>query len=134
MQSINLPLFELDNQNLTSKRIQPPKEISEEKVIIPLTQVLEHISPNSLEKPKQSLEQPPSFNQALNNLFPEQLYDDKEIQKAKEILGSITAELTPQQLEVVVAEVKYLAETWLDDFEREVFQGQTLKELLHNKT
>jgi hypothetical protein len=134
MQSINLPLFELDNQNLTSKRIQPPKEISEEKVIIPLTQVLEHISPNSLEKPKQSLEQTPSFNQALNNLFPEQLYDDKEIQKAKEILGSITAELTPQQLEVVVAEVKYLAETWLDDFEREVFQGQTLKELLHNKT
>jgi hypothetical protein len=134
MQSINLPLFELDNQNLTSKRIQPPKEISEEKVIIPLTQVLEHISPNSLEKPKQSLDQTPSFNQALNNLFPEQLYDDKEIQKAKEILGSITAELTPQQLEVVIAEVKYLAETWLDDFEREVFQGQTLKELLHNKT
>lgn len=134
MQSINLPLFELDNQNLTSKHIQPSKEISEEKVIVPLTQVLEHISPISLEEPKQSLEQTPSFNQALNNLFPEQLYDDKEIRKAKEVLGSITAELTPQQLEVVVTEVKYLAETWLDDFEREVFGGQTLNELLHNKT
>lgn len=136
MQSVNIPLFELENTKSSNNLAKPniPKvEISKEKVATPLAQVLEHITPTALSKPNQSLGQSKSFTESLNDLFPEQIYNDKEIQKAKEILGEITTELTPQQLNSVLSEVKYLAESWLDEFERSLFGGQTLQELLHNK-
>jgi hypothetical protein len=136
MQSVNIPLFELENtksSNSLAEPITPQIEISKEKIVTPLVQVLEHITPTPLSKPNQSLDQSKSFTESLNDLFPEQLYNDKEIQKAREILGEIANELTPQQLNSVVSEVKYLAESWLDDFERDLFGGQTLQELLHNK-
>lgn len=136
MQSVNIPLFELEytkSSNNLSEPNTPQIEVSQDKVITPLVQVLEHVTPTPLSKQNQSLDQSKSFTESLNNLFPEQLYNDKDIQKAKEILGDITRELTLQEFNSVVAEVKYLAESWLDDFERNVFGGQTLQELLHNK-
>jgi hypothetical protein len=136
MQSVNLPLFELENTKSSNNIAQsnlPLRETPEEKVIAPLSQVLDHITPISSSKPQQELEKSESFTKSLNNLFPEQQYDDKDLQKAKDILGDITTELNPEQLNSVVSEFKYLAESWLNDFERDVFGGQTLQELLHNK-
>jgi hypothetical protein len=136
MQSVNLPLFELENTKSSNNIAQsnlPLRETPEEKVIAPLSQVLDHITPISSSKPQQELEKSESFTKSLNNLFPEQQYDDKDLQKAKDILGDITTELSPEQLNSVVSEFKYLAESWLNDFERDVFGGQTLQELLHNK-
>lgn len=136
MQSVNLPLFELENTRSSNNLVQsnlPQVAVTEEKIAAPLTQVLGHIAPTPITKPKQNLEHSQSFTESLNNLFPEQLYEEREIQKAKEILGDITNDLGAQQLNTVVSEVKYLAESWLDDFERAVFGGQTLQELLHNK-
>lgn len=132
MQAINLPLFELDSPKLVNNHVDS-FDGSEEKIVAPLTQVLDHISPISADEPKQNLEQSQTFSKALNSLFPEQTFDEKDIQKAKEILGDTAKKLSTQQLESAVTEVKYLAESWLDDFERSVFEGKTLKELLHNK-
>lgn len=74
-----------------------------------------------------------TISKTLDDLFPEQKVEEKNIQRAKEILGEIACELTPTQLKDTVVETQYLVNTWLDDFEREIFKGKTLKELLHDK-
>jgi len=74
-----------------------------------------------------------AVSQTLDDLFPEQAVEDKEIQELKKILGTTSELLTRDELKTTAAEIKYLVNTWLDDFERESFDGQTLKELLHEK-
>jgi hypothetical protein len=74
-----------------------------------------------------------SISQTLDQLFPEQGRDDKDIKLAKQILRDLSWELNPEELKVIVSEVQFLCESWLDDFERLVFNGQTLKEFLHEK-
>ena len=69
----------------------------------------------------------------LDEMFPEQERYSKEIKVAKQILGEIADEFTPEELKDLVTEIQFLCESWLDDFERTVFDGQTLKELLHDK-
>jgi hypothetical protein len=106
--------------------------ITDNQIIAPLVEVLEEVTARSpgILQPK---EISPSLKESLNNLFPEQQYDEKNIQKAKEILGKLADEFSSVQLKGVVAEVQYLAENWLDDFERKIFKGLTLNELLHEK-
>lgn len=118
---------------LTNEPQESKKEllITEEKIITPLVQVLDQVTPTNGHK--QGLESSHSFTQSLNDLFPEQAYEEKDIQKAKEVLGELANKLTAEQLRDVVAETKYLVESWLDDFEREIYNGLTLKELLHEK-
>lgn len=74
-----------------------------------------------------------SVKKSLDEMFPEQTYEEKEIKRAKAALGSLVDELTPEQLKGKVQELQYLANSWLDDFEREIFNGLTLQELLHEK-
>lgn len=97
---------------------------NEAKIVAPLVEILNDV-PNS--KPKESL------GETLANLFPEQQYEDKRIKSAKSILGPIANEFTQDQLLDVVSEISFLVESWLDDFEREIFNGLTLGELLHDK-
>ena len=52
------------------------------------------------------------------------------IEKARVILGGIAKEMSDDQLKDACVEVQYLIETWLDDFEKSVFEGKTLRELL----
>lgn len=106
--------------------------IREEQIIKPLVEVLNTVTPTP--SPKFSVESiSPTIRQSLDELFPEQKYEEKEIQKAREILGDVAKDYTNEQLKDVIAEVKYLCESWLDDFEREIFNGVTLQELLHEK-
>ncbi|MEX2007309.1 MAG: hypothetical protein WD992_00880 [Candidatus Levyibacteriota bacterium] len=101
--------------------------ITEDKFIPPLVEVL-----NESTHP-QSEEISTTLKSSLDNLFPEQDYEEKELQKAKEILGPIVNELTPQELKDLITEIKFLIGSWLDDFEREIFGGMTLSEMLHEK-
>lgn len=112
---------------------QQPLLINEEQIISPLVEIFDKVTqePPGKTNPSKPLSQ--SITESLNNLFPEQQYTDKDIQKSKEALGKLTSEFTTDQLKDVITEVKFLAETWLDDFEREIFKGRTLKELLHEK-
>ncbi len=61
---------------------------------------------------------------------------DKDIPRAKKILGQLASHFTDGEIKDIVTETRFLVETWLDDFEREAFDGKTLKELLYerNKT
>ncbi len=56
--------------------------------------------------------------------------DEIDIEKAKTILGDTAKKMTDDQLKDTCVEVQYLMETWLDDYERSIFEGKTLRELL----
>lgn len=103
---------------------------TEQRILQPITRVFEEITTQSETKPL-VLTQPTS--KSIQELFPEQEYDEKNIQKAKEILGDLARNFTSIEIRDLVAQVEYLAETWLDEFERDVFKGKTLNELLHER-
>lgn len=106
---------------------------TEDKIITPLVKVLQEVTPQPISHQPQTTKESSSLKKSLDELFPEQEYEEKNIQKTKEILGDLAYQLTPEQLKDTVAEVQFLAESWLDDFEREIFGGLTLKEMLHEK-
>ncbi len=127
-EGMGLQLFNFEEfEHKTSEKRELPV-VTEEKIITPLKEILDNAVPTA--EPKKVS---PTLAQSLDDLFPEQQYDEKNIQKAKEILGPLAAEFTQEQLKDAVVEIQYLCETWLDEFERGVFKGQTLNELLHEK-
>lgn len=67
----------------------------------------------------------------LNNLYSEQDKQQKLIREARDILGESASEITDAQVYELITEVQYLADTWIEEFERNVFDGKTLEELLH---
>lgn len=107
--------------------------ITEEQIVEPALKVFEEVTTKSPSELSQIHDIPSSINQSLDELFPEQQYDEKNLQRAKDILGEEAAQFTNGQLKDIVSEVQYLVESWLDDFERDIFEGLTLKELLHEK-
>jgi len=107
-------------------------QISEEQIMRPLVQVLEHTTPQS-SGTEQLKAKTASISQTLDELFPEQERYNKDIKLAKQALRDLAWELNPEQLKDIVTEVQFLCESWLDEFERTVFDGLTLKELLHEK-
>jgi outer membrane protein OmpA-like peptidoglycan-associated protein len=121
MENLHIGLFEDKSQ---------VKKVTEEQSITPLVEVLNNSAPVTIQAPK---EIPQTIQNSLDNLFPEQKYEDKDIQKAKQILGKIADQLNGDQIRDVVTEVNYLVNTWLDDYEKDIFDGQTLMELLHEK-
>ena len=106
--------------------------IPEERIITPLVELFEEVTPKPVNHP-QPQELTKTLKESLDNLFPEQQYEEKNIQKVKEILGELAGEFTQAQLKDTVTEVRFLTETWLVDFERKIFGGLTLQELLHEK-
>lgn len=106
--------------------------ITEEQIVKPAKEILEQVIPgNSESLATENL--PKTFTQSLDELFPEQQHEEKSIQQAKDILGVLAKEFTSDQLRDVVTEIQFLADSWLDDFERKTFKGLTLNELLHEK-
>ena len=101
--------------------------ITSESVLLHTTDALKKV------KSQLSNDESQSVKKTLEELFPEQEYQEKQIKRTKEILGGLANEFTEIQLQGVVTEVQYLAGSWLDGFEREIFDGLTLKELLHEK-
>lgn len=108
-----LPLLELD----TGMR----------EIIAPAVEILSQVSTSSPVAPV------PSIRKSLDELFPEQKYEERSLKDAKEILGSLADEFTSQQLKDTVVEIRYLTKCWLNEFERDIFKGKTLRELLHEK-
>lgn len=106
------------------------KLICESNIIPSLETILKEATP-ALQKQRNEI--PKTVKDSLDTLFPEQRYEEKNLQKAKDILGVVANELTADQLKGVITEIQYLVDSWLDDYERNVFDGLTLKELLHEK-
>jgi hypothetical protein len=66
----------------------------------------------------------------INQHFQKQNEGQKTIQEAREILGDAAENLTDSQINDLVNEIQYLVDTWIDEYEENVFDGKTLKELL----
>jgi len=88
---------------------------------------------SELTTPKISLQKdnPTGVYDQLNQLFSEQDKQQKEIQEAREVLGGGAENLNDSQVYDLVNEVQYLLDSWLEEFERKVFDGKTLNELLN---
>jgi len=65
----------------------------------------------------------------LNAIFP-QPEEQTKLERAKAILGDLSKSYSDEKLENLVSDFEYLAESWLDLFEKESFEGMTLRELL----
>lgn len=69
---------------------------------------------------------------ALSAIFP-QPTEENQIISARRKLGKTAKILTDEQIECMITDFQYLIDTWLDEFECEVFGGKTLKKLLGEK-
>lgn len=70
-----------------------------------------------------------SLGKGLNAFFPTHEEENK-LQKARRVLGEIAFEVTDEQLEVFLTGIQFLLDSWLDNFERKMFEGLTLKQIL----
>lgn len=69
---------------------------------------------------------------ALNSILPTQIEENK-ILKTRRILGETGRTLSDEQIETIVTQFQFLVDSWLDEFEKEVFNGMTLKEVINEK-
>lgn len=67
----------------------------------------------------------------LDKLFPEQEYRDKTVKRALGILGDDAGKFSVDEIQTMVAETEYLCEALLDIYEKQIFNGKTLQELLN---
>jgi hypothetical protein len=88
----------------------------------------------------QTLELPPSLIQnpqtnlesVLNSIFPQQ-QEENNITRTKSHLGNATRNFSDEQVQIIITEFQFLIDSWLDEYEKEVFKGITLKEVLNNQ-
>ncbi len=52
------------------------------------------------------------------------------LQKTRHIMGNAASELSDDELEAYVTEFQHLIDYWLDTFEKDLFDGVTLQQLL----
>ena len=67
----------------------------------------------------------------LNQLFVERDGKQKALLEARNLLGKREKELTDEEVTNLASEVQYLVDTWLEEFEREVYGGKTLNEIFN---
>lgn len=68
-----------------------------------------------------------SLDKKLNEMLTEEKTESKILIQAKEILG---AEYTTEEIKELIASFEYLTAHWLEEYEQNIFEGKTLKELL----
>ncbi len=112
METLNLPLF-------STTRETP--------ILIP--QQREGVPPK---KPSYELNPHAVITNSLNSIFPTQTEENK-VTKTRKVLGETANTLSNEQIETVITQFQYLMDTWLDEYEREVFSGMTLKEVINEK-
>jgi len=66
----------------------------------------------------------------INQFFSKQDKQNKTITEAREILGESAKDLTDEQVYDLTNEIQYLVDSWLEEYEKEVFDGKTLDELI----
>jgi len=75
------------------------------------------------------LDQQDKYDQ-INELFQDQDQQEKTILEAREILGEPARDLSDEQVFDLVNEVQFLIDGWLEEYERKVFDGKSLDEVL----
>lgn len=69
-----------------------------------------------------------SFHQIPSISFPE-TKETTKADKARQILGENGKNITDEQLETFIAQLELLMNSWLDSYERQLFDGKTLREI-----
>lgn len=64
----------------------------------------------------------------LNTIFLDKKEETK-LQKAKKILGEEIDGVPDDELGVYIAEFQFLLDSWLDEYEKQIFDGKTLRQL-----
>ncbi len=72
-----------------------------------------------------------SLEETLNNLFPE-AKEETKLQKARQILGNSVSEIPDTQLAVFLTELQFLLDDWFDGYEKQLFEGKTLRQVIGN--
>lgn len=67
----------------------------------------------------------------INQLFEQQDLQDRTIFEAREILGELAKDLADDKIYELINEIQFLVESWIEEYERKVFNGMSLEELLH---
>lgn len=88
---------------------------------------LHNLSPSTKESAQGTYDQ-------INQLFNNKDQQEKSILEAREILGESAKDLTDNQVYDLLNEIQFLVDSWLEEFERNTFEGKTLDELIGLKT
>lgn len=70
-----------------------------------------------------------SFESALENIFDFDKTETKLI-KARKILGEVAMGLSDLDLQTYLTEFEFLLDSWMDEFEKQIFDNKTLREAL----
>jgi len=76
--------------------------------------------------PKQEIEK------VVLSLLPDH-FEDNKIQRVRSILGNKASQISDEEIEVSLTQFEYLVNSWLDEFERNIFEKKTLQEILKTK-
>ena len=71
-----------------------------------------------------------SLQNVLNRAFPKQSEEHK-FNRTRQLLGETAQILSNEQIQTIVTEFQFLIDTWLDEYEKDVFKGLTLKEVIN---
>ncbi|HEU4966092.1 MAG TPA: hypothetical protein VFT53_01250 [Candidatus Saccharimonadales bacterium] len=93
---------------------------------------------NTIHKPDPAMEvatlsKPYSPLQPVANAIERIFASDQEqtrAQKTRSIMGDLVADAADEELELYATEFQNLIDEWLDEFERQAFDHQTLKQVL----
>lgn len=75
---------------------------------------------------------PESLEKTIATILPSTAEENKT-SKMRSLLGEAALSLTDEKIECIRSEFQFLMESWLDEFERNVFDNKTLKELLNEE-
>lgn len=62
------------------------------------------------------------------------LNNSTTVEEARKILGKTAENLSDEQIQDQLVKIKYLAESWLDEYEKSIFGGKTLNEILNSSS
>ena len=82
--------------------------------------------PSSIQNPRTNLEN------ILTSIFPQQ-QEENNIIRTKSHLGEAARNFSDEQIQIIITEFQFLINTWLDEYEKKVFKGMTLKEVLNEQ-
>jgi hypothetical protein len=99
---------------------------------IPETKLQTKSCTTTVKRPEISHKQYASLDNALSAIFPS-TEQDNIIIKTRRHLGEVGKEMSDAEIKNLANEFQFLIDSWLDMFEKETFQGKTLKEIMGGK-
>jgi len=72
------------------------------------------------------------LDSSFNRIF-SQNPEEKIVLQMRRMLGEKANTLSDEKVECLATEFQFLINAWLDEYERDIFEGMTLKEVLNEK-